>query len=359
MTDTVPDPKPKDAMLRLICGAWVSRAIHVAVTLGLPDLLRDDARSSDALAAASGAHAPSLHRLLRALTVEGVFAMDDDGYFRLTEAGSLLRSDAPSSLRDWALLMLGDVHQGAWTKLLEAVQTGRSAFEARYGQDLWTYCCEHDAHGALFDRAMAGFTATYVASVLASFSFAPFRTIIDVGGGDGSLLIAILERHAATEGVVFELPSVTERTAQRIAAACLTARCTAVPGDALATVPEGGDAYLLSRVLHDWDDATAARLLRNCAKALSRDGRVLVLERIVPHQPEHYVSPRPALSDTTLTDLNMMAMTPGRERTLPEWESLFATAGLVLSRVTPTRTAIFVMEAKKRAARRRASFSEE
>src|SRR5206468_610790 len=130
----------RDAMLRLICGAWVSRAIHVAVILGIPDLLRDGAASSAALAASCGAHTPSLHRLLRALTVEGVLAMDGEGRFRLTPAGATLRSDVPCSLRNWALLMLGDVHGGAWGGLLAAVQTGRSAFQARYGRDLWTYC---------------------------------------------------------------------------------------------------------------------------------------------------------------------------------------------------------------------------
>jgi SAM-dependent methyltransferase len=341
-------PTPTDTTLRLICGAWVSRAIHVALSLGIPDLLCDGPESSAALAAACGTHAPSLHRLLRALTVEGVFAMDSEGRFRLTPVGEILRSDAPGSLRDWALLMLGDVHGGAWGELLTAVQTGESAFKARYGKDLWAYCREHKAHGALFDRAMAGFTDTYVASVLTAFSFAGFRTIVDVGGGDGSLLVGILSAHHAARGVVFDLASVAERALRRVADAGLSDRCAVVSGDALTEVPAGGDAYVLSRVLHDWDDGAAIRLLGNCQAVLKGDGRVLVLERIVPAQPEDFLAtPGPILSDTTLTDMNMMVMTTGRERTLPEYESLFAAAGLQLVRTVATATAMQVMELRR------------
>ena len=328
---------PTDVMVRMICGAWVAQAIRVVVALGIPDLLADGPRSSSALAAATGTQASCLHRLLRALSIEGAFA--------LTEVGATLRQDASASLRDWALLMLGDVHQDAWRGLMHTVTTGESAFAHRHGRDLWTYCREHPGHGALFARAMAGFTQTYVRNILASCSFAGARMIIDVGGGDGRLLIGILEQYGDARGVVFELPLVAAAAQQQIAAAGLAERGTVLAGDAFTQVPADGDAYLLSRVLHDWDDAHAVELLRNCRDAMSPAARLLVIERIVPVAPAEIAAVRPAhLSDIALTDLNMMVMTTGRERTRHEYQRLAESAGLGLVHVIPTRTAISVME---------------
>src|ERR1700737_2307429 len=186
------DIQPTESMIRMICGAWLSKAISVVVTLGIPDLLRDGPRRSAELAAATRTNAPFLHRVMRALVIEGIFSTDDQDRFALTSIGWTLRSDAPGSLRDWTLLMLGEVHQGAWDGLLQSVRTGESAFLRRYGRDLWKYCSEHPVHAAMFDKAMAGFTETYIANVLASFSFSGFGKIVDVGGGEGSLPIGIL-----------------------------------------------------------------------------------------------------------------------------------------------------------------------
>ena len=342
------DIQPTEAMLRLICGAWLSQAIHVVVTLGIPDLLRDGPKRSEELAAATGTHAPFLHRVMRALATEDIFLMDGQDRFALTPIGATLRSDAPGSLGDWALLMLGEVHQGAWDELLHSIRTGESAFPRRYGRDLWQYCSEHPAHAAMFDKAMAGFTKTYIANVLASFSFSGFRKIVDLGGGDGSLLIGILRVNADAQGVVFELPAAAKRAEQRIMDAQLTDRCVAMAGDALIEAPPGGDAYILSRVLHDWDDDHCRRLLANCRNVLPARGRVLVIERVMPVRPDEIAATRrPVLSDITLTDLNMMVMTSGRERTIAEYERLFEQAGLRLVRVIPTRTAVNVIELER------------
>ena len=334
--------QPTESMIRMICGAWLSKAIHVVVTLGIPDLLRDRPKRSVELAEATGTHAPFLHRVMRVLVIAGIFSTDNQDQFALTSVGATLRSDARGSLRDWALLMLGEVHQGAWDELLHSVRTGESAFPHRYGRDLWKYCSEHPLHAAMFDKAMAGFTETYIANVLASFSFSEFLKIVDVGGGDGSLLIGILEVNANAQGVVFELPAAAKRAEQRIMNARLTDRCVAMAGDALVDVPPGGDAYILSRVLHDWDDDHSRRFLTNCRDVLPARGRIVVIERVMPD--EIAATRNLILSDITLTDLNMMVMTSGRERTIAEYERLFEQTELRLVRVVPTRTSFNVIE---------------
>jgi O-methyltransferase domain len=337
-----------ESMIRLICGAWLSKAILVVVTLGIPDLLSDGPKQSAELAAATGTNAPYLHRLMRALAVEGVFSIDHRDRFALTALGATLRSDAHGSLRDWVLLMLGEVHQGAWDELLHSVRMGESAFSYRHSRDLWEYCRAHPVHAAMFDKAMAGFTETYIANVLMSFSFSGFRKIVDVGGGDGSLLIGILTGNPDAQGVVFELPAAAKRAQQRIVDAHLADRCVAMAGDALVEVPAGGDAYILSRVLHDWDDDHSCRFLTNCRNVLPLKGRLLVIERVVPVGPDQIAStPYAVLSDITLTDLNMMVMTSGRERTLAEYERLFEQVGLRLVRVHPTRTAMNIIESER------------
>jgi O-methyltransferase. len=334
-----------DLVVRLVEGAWLSKAIYVVVNLGIPDLLRDRARPIEELAAETGTHAASLHRILRALAGEGLFSFDDSGRLSLTPAGTVLRRDAPNSLHAWALLMLGNVHQSAWEDLMHSARTGESAFQHRFGADLWQYCAQHPEHARLFAAAMAGFTTTYIQGLLSSYSFAAFKRIVDVGGGDGGLLIGVLQANREMQGVVFDLPHVVARAKQRIDEAGLTDRCMASGGDAFVEVPQGGDAYILSRVIHDWDDDNARKILVSCRKALTAGGRILVIERTVPDSAKEAASiPGSVLSDIHLTDLNMMVMTSGRERTIREYQRLFAQAGLELIRVIPTHTAMNVME---------------
>jgi hypothetical protein len=284
---------------------------------------------------------------MRALAAEGVLAMDDQQRFALTPLGATLRSDVPGSLHDWALLMLGPVNQDAWREVAHTVRTGQSAFRHRFAMDLWEYRSLHPEYAKVFDRAMAGFTRTYVEQLLRSYSFATFTTIIDVGGGDGTLLIRILESNPHIRGIVFDLPHVAARAAQRVRAAGLDMRCTASGGNAFEAVPPGGDAYVLSRVIHDWDDDGARALLLNCRKALAPGGRVLVIERAMPDGAHAGPSPQsPTLSDIHMTDLNMMVMTDGRERKLIEYQELFAEAGLSFVRIVRTQTAMNVMEAQ-------------
>lgn len=347
MADHFENPRnqPSEVMVSLIEASWLSRTIYVIASLGIPDLLRNGPKLNEELAAATRTDADTLGRIMRALTSEGIFHADDQERFSLTPLGATLRTDVPDSLHAWALLMLGEVNQNAWADVMHTVRTGQSAFLHRHAMDLWQYHTTHPEYANLFAAAMSNFTMTYIEDVLLSYSFDHCNQIIDVGGGDGSLLIAILQRKPEIRGVVYDLPLVADRARQRIAEAGLVNRCAATGGDALVEVPVGGDAYILSRVLHDWDDDSACKILINCRKALPVDGRLLVIERAMPDKLQDLSSNRDTiLSDISMTDLNMMVMTTGRERTVAEYKELYRKAGLELTEVVPTQTAMNVME---------------
>jgi hypothetical protein len=259
---------PSAAMLRMISGFWLSRALYAAAKLGLADLLKDGPRTADDLAKLSGTHAPSLYRVLRALASAGVFSETPDGRFSSTPLSSTLETDAPASLRGFAIAELGEDHYPAWAELLHSVRTGEIAFNRLFGMSVWEYRAQHPDDARIFDEAMASFTAAGNEAILAAYDFSPFRKIVDVGGGDGSLIAGILKTHPAVQGVVFDLPHAIMHAQQRLEAAGLTNRCQAVAGDFFESVPDGGDAYALKWIIHDWDDERAVTILRNCRRAM-------------------------------------------------------------------------------------------
>jgi len=332
----------RPTMLQLIAGFSISRILYVAASLGLADLLREGPADSAALAAATGTHAPSLYRLMRALASIDVLAEDEQHRFSLTPLGNSLRSDVPDSLREWAMLALGGEHFRAWGELLYSVRTGGVAFDHVFGTDVWTYRAAHAEHATLFDQAMAQLVKDYEANLVAAYPFATIARLVDVGGGDATLLIAILQANPAMHGVLFDLPHVVERARDRIARAGLSHRCEVVAGDAFAAVPTGGDAFLLSRVIHDWDDEPAIAILESCRRAIGRDGRVLLVERLMP--PRALVSA--AAQTSSLSDLTMLVMTGGRERTEVEYRKLLGDAGLALAAIVPMPTGASVLEAR-------------
>ena len=329
-------------MLQLIAGFRISRILYVAARLGLADLLRDSPADSAALASVTGTHAPSLYRLMRALASIGVLAEDEQHRFSLTALGNSLRSDVPDSLREWAIFALGDEHFLAWGELMHCVRTGDIAFNHVFGTDVWTYRAAHAEHAAIFDSAMAQLVKSYDASLVAAYPFAAIDKLVDVGGGDATLLVAILQANPAMHGVLFDLPHVIERARVRIAQAGLSDRCEVVAGDAFAAVPTGGDAYLLSRVIHDWDDESAIAILNACRRAIGDEGRVLLVERLMPARA--VVSP--AAQASSLSDLTMLVMNGGRERTEAEYRKLLDGAGLALAAIVPIETGASVLEAR-------------
>jgi hypothetical protein len=326
------------ALRRLVNGYQVTQAIHVVATLGIADLLRDGPRTSGDLAAATDSHAPSLHRVLRALAAVGVLREDDDGRFALTEVGEGLRSDAAEPVGGWATYVGGPAHFQAWGALLHAVRTGENAFQSVHGADVWEYRAQHPEDGAVFDRAMTDTSRRANRELLEAYDFARFDRVVDVGGGHGALLAGVLAAHPAMRGVLFDQPHVVADAASVLEAAGVSDRCEVVAGSFFDAIPPGGDAYLLKAIVHDWEDDDAVRILRGVRAAIADDGVALVVERELGAPNEN--------PDAKLSDLNMMVGPGGRERTRDEFAALFAESGFALERVVPTSIGLNVFEGR-------------
>jgi hypothetical protein len=333
-------PSSSAELLRLTAAAWVARAIGVAAALGLADLLADGPRGVDELARASAADPPSLYRLLRALAGAGIFAEDDHGRFGLTPLADGLRSDAPGSVRALCALRAAPWYWGAWGELAHSVRTGAPGFDRVHGTDLFTLLERHPAALALFGQAMGALSGTEAAAVLAAYDFAPAATIVDVGGGRGALLAAILGAHPAARGILFDRPATVAGAGALLQGAGVGDRCAVVGGSFFEAVPAGGDLYVLKSVLHDWDDDRAAAILRTCRRAMGPAGRLLLIERVLP--------PGNAPSPGRWMDLNMLVAAGGRERTEAEYRSLLAGAGFEATRVVPTTAEVSLLEATPR-----------
>jgi O-methyltransferase domain/Dimerisation domain len=318
---------PVVTIRRLASGYQVSQAIHVMAVLGIADLLADGPRSSDDLAAATETNADALYRLLRAFASVGVVHEDDERRFDLTTLGEGLRSDVPNSLHGWAMFVGRPYYWQTWASLEHSIRTGENAFRHVHGTDVWDYRSTRPEESAIFDRAMSALTRTSNEALVAAFDFGRFGTIVDVGGGCGTLLEALLDSYPTLHGVLFDQEHV-------VAGVDLGERGRVVGGSFFDDVPAGGDAYVLKAIVHDWEDEEAAAILRNCRK---HDATVLVVERVVGAPNEDPM--------TKFGDLNMLVSPGGRERTVDEFRELFAAAGLRLDSVTPTATDLYVLEA--------------
>lgn len=327
---------PPVAMLQIVQGYWASRAVYVAAKLGLPDLLTDEPKTCDHLAQASGTHAPSLYRLLRALDSIGVVHERSHRTFALTPLGATLRTDVPGSLRFFAIEELGENHYPAWEKLLDSVKSGTTAFHQVYGTTKWQYMTEHPEEAGIFNAAMASFSSVVAPAIVQAYDFSASRTIVDLGGGDGALLSAVLHANASARGILADLPHVAEKARLRLAASGLDGRCQVAPTDFFQQVP-AGDTYLLKWIIHDWDDDRSAAILRHCRNAMAPGGKVLLIEAVL--------QPGPATAFSKFVDLNMLVMTGGRERTKSEYRALLQSAGLTLTRIVPTHTEMSLIEA--------------
>ncbi|MGN6561384.1 MAG: methyltransferase [Thermomicrobiales bacterium] len=305
-----------------------SRLLYVAVELGLAELLGDGSHDSAALAAAAGADPDALRRVLRGLAQLGVVAQDEDGHFTLTPLGACLRADAPDSQRAYVRWNGHPLWLQMWAHLLDTVHTGRAAFEHAFGTDLFAYLAAHPDVAAAFHGGMAAVTAGAEDAILAGYDFAPLATLVDVGGGTGALLAAILRAYPQARGQILDRPDVRAEAEATIAAAGLGARCAFVAGDFFAAVPAGADAYILKAILHDWDDARSLAILRACRRAIPPHGRLLVIDQLLPMGAA-------ATYETIMLDINMLAVLGSRQRTEGEHRALFEQAGFRLARVVP------------------------
>ena len=327
---------PPEQLSRMLSGYWISQSLYVAAKLGLADLVKSGPRSVDDLAKATGTHAPSLYRLLRALASVGVFAEEHDRRFVSTPLAECLRSDQPGSQRALAIMM-GEEHFACYGRLIDSVKTGETAFDKIYGVGVFEFLSAHPEQGRTFDEAMVGVHGEETAAMLAAYDFAGIGTLADVGGGNGSLLIATLQKYPKLHGMLVDLPNVVARAKANFEAAGLQDRCRVVSGNFFQAVPGGADAYLMRHIIHDWDDQKASQILLQVHRALAGRGKLLLVEGVV--------KPGNEPSFTKLLDLTMLVIPGGKERSEEEYRVLLAGAGFRLARIVPTQSEISVIEA--------------
>jgi SAM-dependent methyltransferase len=314
-------------------GYWLSQAIYVAAKLGIADLLVDGPQSCATLAAVTRSHEASLFRVMRALASSGIFSQCKDDRFELSPLAEGLLSAVPGSLSD-AVITLGEIHYHACGQLLHSVQTGSSAFKEVFNANLFDYLGLHPEAAGSFNRGMTNLASMLAYAVVFAYDFAGISSVVDVGGGEGRFLEKILEFHPGMRGTVFDsaVPVGCAERTNRIGT-----RCSYVWGNFFDCVPAGADVYLFCGVLHDWDDDRALKILGNCRRAMSKNGKLLLLEMVVPSTD--------AADFSKLLDLNMLVMTGGRERTIAEFSALLERAGYTMTRIIPTLAPQSLIEA--------------
>ena len=332
------EPPSQLAMLQIISGFWVSRAVFVIAKLGIPDLLNSGPKTADELAEATDTHAPSLFRVLRALVSVSVLHSDSENRFSNTPLSETLITDAPGSLRWFTISELGQEHYPAWGNIMHSVKTGEIGFDNFYGADVWAYFRNNPEEAAVFNNSMSGMTAAVNESLRSVYDFSKFKTVVDVGGGHGGLITGILKASPNTKGILFDAPEVVSGAHAKLAEAGVSDRCETVSGDFFKSVPAGGDAYIMKWIIHDWNDEQSIQILKNCRAQIGPEGRLIIVDAVVPETNEPHFS--------KFIDLNMMVMTGGKERTEKEFEQLLSAAGFKLLQVITTEQPTCIIEAE-------------
>ena len=326
-------------VLGLIMGAWPVQVIHVAVKLRLPDRLAEGARSSAELAAETGSHPRTLRRLLRAMAALGLCRQTGHDAFELTPAGGCLRAGAEGSVRGVALHW-GERLWGALSQLDQSVESGRPWQIS--GASGFEHMASDPGQMAMFHQSMADQAVPVARSVLEAYDLGRFASLVDVGGSYGALLAAVLQAHPQATGTVFDLPTLQAASTAYLESQGVADRARFVGGSFFEQAPAGADAYLLKSIIHDWDDEEAVQILRNCAVAAGKEGRVLVMDRLAPE----LAGENPADLTTLRSDILMLTANGGLERTLAEFQAIYDRAGLALEGVTPTASGFAVMETR-------------
>jgi len=332
-------PPPEAVLMQMLFGALMQKNISVAAKLGIADLLAEKAQTADELAAETGTHAASLYRVLRTLASVGIFAENSGGKFELTPVAELLRSDVPNSMRDFALMLGGEWHWRIFSELMHSVMTSETAQKKACGAELFEYLANNPEDAEVFNRAMTSHSLAAVPAIVEAYDFSDIGKLVDIGGGQGILLAGILKANSQMEGMLFDMPSVIEGKNELLEKESVAARVEKVSGSFFESVPAGADAYLMKHIIHDWTDEQNIKILHNINSAMNENGKVLIIEMVVPVGNES--------SPSKILDLQMLIGTGGKERTEKEYRELLEAAGFRLTRIIPTRSPLSIVEAVK------------
>jgi hypothetical protein len=328
----LPELPPSLRILQLATGYWISRTLYVVTQLGIADLLKDGPKTAEELATATRNNPDALFRVMRVLAVVGVFAEAGPRRFALTPLSESLRSDVPGSVRAQVLSLVGDLHWTVYKDLGYSVQTGQPAFDHVFGQNAWEYMSEHPEESLLVQQQFAAFTAAASLAIAEAYDFSAFPTIMDVGGGNGTLLAAILKKHLRPRGILFDLPYAIEHA--RAAGLLPAGRGELMAGDFLESIPAGADAYVFKNIIHDWPDDKARAILKVCRRAMSGSNKLLLVEALIT----------PGGGPAVLADIEMLVIHGSRERTEEDFRQLLASAGFRLDRIVPTKSPSSIIE---------------
>ena len=331
-------PPPHIQIIQMGTGYWVSRLVGAAASLGLADHLANGPKSAADLAGPTGTNPRALHRLMRSLAGFGILSQDGGDKFALTELGDALRSDAPGSARSTILAMSGPWMWKAFGEFQYSLETGKTAMEKVFGMPLFDYLAQHPKESAQFSEAMVGIHGPEPPAVAEAYDFSSVGSIVDVGGATGNMLAHILARYPQPRGVLFDRSHVVAEAPALLRSRGVEDRVSIEPGNFFEHVPPGGDVYILSHIIHDWNEDQCLTILGNCRKAMKPGARLLIVEFVLPEgNTPHFGK---------LVDMVMLAIPGGEERTAAEYDTLLKTAGLKMTRVVPTTTDVSIVEAQ-------------
>ena len=328
---------PHAQLIQMGAASWVSATVYAAAKLAIADHLSDGPKSAVELAGTTNTDAPTLHRLMRTLAGLGILTEQDKQRFALTTLGEALKSDAPGSARATLIAFCGPAFWRGWEEILYSVETGKTGFEKAWGMPVFEYLAQHPEEASYFSEAMVGFHGSEPPTVAEAYDFSSFGTVVDVGGATGNMLAAILSHHPEPRGVLFDRPHVVGDAPSLLKERGVEERVTIEPGNFFEGVPAGGDAYILSHIIHDWNEEQCLTILGHCRKAMKPVGRLLIVETVLPEGDTPHQG--------KVQDMVMLVIPGGQERTESEYDSLLTKAGFRLNRVVPTESVVSIVEA--------------
>jgi len=330
---------PHIQLVQMGTAYWLSRVVYAAARLGLADHLESGAKSAEEIAASCSVHAPSLHRLMRTLASLGILTERTERRFALTDLGQALTTNAPGSARATLLTVGSHWFNGSFDHIVYSIETGETGFKKVHGMPVFDFLAQHPEDASLFSETMIGIHGDEPPAVAAAYDFSAFETIVDVGGATGNMLGAVLTRHVKPRGVLFDRAHVVRDAPPLLESRGVSDRVTVEAGDFFETVPTGGDAYILSHIIHDWDEEECLTILNHVHRAMNPGGRLLIVEMVLPAGD----TPHPG----KMLDMVMLVLPGGQERTEAEYKSLLEKADFRLTRIVPTASSVSIVEAVK------------